>query len=83
MAKTFKVKTDSEEFGETTYKVAANSKEEAQTNLITKYPRIAEEDSDPYNLPPGKREVIDSIVEIKGEELEEGYAESVSIDNFF
>ena len=82
MAKAFKVKTDSEEFGESTYKVAANSKEEAQNNLITKYPRIAEEDADPYDLPSGKREVIDSIVEIKGEELEDGYAEQQHLDQF-
>jgi hypothetical protein len=64
--KIFKIYTNSEEFGESVYKVAANSKEEAQRLLIAEKPRIAEEDSDPYELPPNKKEIIE-IIEEEGE----------------
>lgn len=75
MAKSFKIKTDSEQFGESTYQVGANTKEEAQQVLIANFPSIESDDGDPYDLPEGKREIVDSVEEMRGVEFEHGKAE--------
>ena len=75
--KTFKITTDSENFGTLLYRVGANTKEEAQEILIKHFPSIEGEDGDFYHLLSGKNQIVDSIQEMRGVEMEHGIAERI------
>jgi hypothetical protein len=45
--------------------------------LIENFPSIEDGDGDPYDLPPGKDQMIDYIEELKGQEFEHGKAERI------